>query len=132
MTFVDQALLDKVNYQVNHQIKYVPETGIDKWQRASQTLSIGTGDCEDYAILKAQMLIEYGVDPDLLTIAVCRTRKSNSNHAVLLVPSRYRKGFFRRQWADCVYVLDNMYDILYRLEETGYIVRKSVNAKTYL
>lgn len=125
MTFVDYALIDEVNYRINKRIKYKRETG-DNWQKPSETERLGTGDCEDFAIMKAQELVRAGVDPEILSIAVCRTRKSTSLHAVLLVPSRYRKGFFRRTWVDCFYVMDNMSDNLYRFDQTGYtIVRKT-------
>lgn len=42
------------------------------------------GDCEDYVLAKRRALIEAGVDPDLMSIALVRTRRGEA-HAVLLV-----------------------------------------------
>jgi predicted transglutaminase-like cysteine proteinase len=123
MNFVDRSLIDDINYRVNKLIAYKRDS-VENWQRPEVTKRIGTGDCEDYAILKAKMLVEAGVDPSILKIGVVRTRKSQSLHAVLIVPSRYRKGFFRRKWVDCQYVMDNMSDNLFRWEETGYVMTR--------
>jgi len=42
------------------------------------------GDCEDYVLAKRRALIEDGVDPAALSIAIVRTRRGET-HAVLLV-----------------------------------------------
>lgn len=43
-----------------------------------------SGDCEDYVLAKRRVLIDQGVDPAALSIAVVRTRRGET-HAVLLV-----------------------------------------------
>jgi len=43
-----------------------------------------SGDCEDYVLAKRRALIETGVDPAALSIAIVRTRRGET-HAVLLV-----------------------------------------------
>ncbi|WGM31818.1 transglutaminase-like cysteine peptidase [Brevundimonas sp. NIBR11] len=43
-----------------------------------------SGDCEDYVLAKRRVLIEEGVDPAALSIAIVRTRQGEV-HAVLLV-----------------------------------------------
>lgn len=45
------------------------------------------GDCEDYVLAKRRALIEDGVDPAALAIAIVRTRRGET-HAVLLVTTR--------------------------------------------
>ncbi len=131
MSFVDLALLDDVNYKVNHLLRYKPDAG-SHYQKADESRRLGTGDCEDYAILKAQELKEAGVDVSLLTIAVCETRKSDNLHAVLLVPSRRRVGIFKRRWQDTTVVLDNISDNIYRIENTGYHITNKYPASRWM
>jgi predicted transglutaminase-like cysteine proteinase len=58
------------------------------------------GDCEDYALEKRRLLIQYGIPAAALSIAIVRTRLGD-DHAVLVVSSR--QGDF---------VLDNLqYDV---------------------
>ena len=131
MSFVEMSVLDDVNYRVNHLLRQKPDS-VEHWQRADETRRLGTGDCEDHAILKAQELKEAGVDVSLLTIAVCTTRRSDGHHAVLLVPSRRRVGIFKRKWQDACVVLDNLSDVIYRIENTGYVVTKKIAAKEWI
>ena len=49
------------------------------------TLRTRTGDCEDYAILKMQMLAAAGVDRDDMMLTLARDTIQRSDHAVLLV-----------------------------------------------
>lgn len=127
---VDHSLIDDINYKVNKLIQYKRDNG-EHWQLPEETRRLRTGDCEDYAILKAKELIESGVDPEILKIGVVRTRKSEGLHAVLLVPSRQRKGWFRRKWVDCIYVMDNMTSNLYTWEETGYLMTRYEKASKW-
>ena len=131
MTFVDLAILDDINYKVNHSLRYKPDVG-SHYQKADESRRLGTGDCEDYAILKAQELKEAGVDVSLLTIAVCTTRKSKQLHAVCLVPSRRRVGIFKRRWQDTTVVLDNLSDNIYRIENTGYVITNKYPASRWM
>ena len=123
MSFVDVALLEEVTARVNAKLKYKTDD-VNHLQRAVESRQLGTGDCEDYAILKAQELKDAGVDPTLMTLALCHTRKSKQLHAVLLVASRKRVGWLSKKWADCTRVLDNMNDYAYRLENTGITIEK--------
>ena len=113
-------MLESLTLWVNQRITYKTDSP-SHWQPASETRRLGTGDCEDYAILKLQELYDAGCDITGMTIGVVRTRKKDSTlHAVLLVPSQYQKGIFRKRTADCVYVLDNLSNSVYRWEQTGY------------
>src|SRR3546814_2898490 len=60
------ALLARVNTWVNHEIAYRNDRQLfgtsDYWADAATTLARKTGDCEDFAILKMQMLAGAGVD----------------------------------------------------------------------
>lgn len=67
--------LAEVNAYVNKSIVYRPDP-VDTWQFASETLALGTGDCEDYAILKADLL-----KTDAL-LHIVKT-KSGTWHAIL-------------------------------------------------
>ncbi|MDW5562995.1 MAG: transglutaminase family protein [Methanomassiliicoccus sp.] len=45
---------------VKDNIAYISDTSTDYWQTASETLSRGTGDCEDHAILLCSMISALG------------------------------------------------------------------------
>lgn len=83
------ALLAKVNRWVNRTIDYrddrVQYGQSDYWADASLTLSTRTGDCEDYAILKMQMLAAAGVAREDMMLTLARDTIQRSDHAVLLV-----------------------------------------------
>lgn len=119
-TYPDLALLDEVNLRVNQRITYKRDNG-EHWQLAEETRRLGTGDCEDYAILKLNELARAGCDVSSMKIGVVRTRKKEGTlHAVLLVPGQRKAGIFRKRVVDCVYVLDNMNSNVYTWEQTGY------------
>jgi hypothetical protein len=48
-----------VNAWVNRHVRYVADLK-DRWQPPGETLKLGTGDCEDFAILKRAILINRG------------------------------------------------------------------------
>jgi predicted transglutaminase-like cysteine proteinase len=57
---LDSGDLDKANLFVNKLIKYKAEPeGVDIWQEPEETLALKTGDCEDYAILKYRLLMDF-------------------------------------------------------------------------
>ena len=79
------ALLAKVNAWVNQSITYQDDRRGDDWASARETLSKRAGDCEDYAILKMQMLHAAGVAKDDLMLTLARDNMAGNDHAVLLV-----------------------------------------------
>lgn len=77
--------LQEVNSLVNAYVVYKRDLeGNDYWQTPDETLLRGTGDCEDYAILKAHYLAKY--NPRLVAVQV---RSSGEYHALLRVEGYY-------------------------------------------
>jgi predicted transglutaminase-like cysteine proteinase len=64
----------------------------DYWQLPSETLSLGTGDCEDYAILLTSLLRAYGVPADDVYVAIGKT-STDEDHA--WVVEKFYKGVWR-------------------------------------
>lgn len=99
-------LLARVNQWVNREIAYVGDDRNyrrrDFWATAEQTIARGSGDCEDFAILKMQMLRAAGVDADRMKLVLLRDLAANADHAFLLVDTDGGK-----------LVLDNVTDRLY-------------------
>jgi predicted transglutaminase-like cysteine proteinase len=85
----EQELLARVNQWVNGRIAYVNDDRnyrqSDFWATAEQTLARGSGDCEDFAILKMQLLRAAGVDSDRMKLVLLRDLAANADHAFLLV-----------------------------------------------
>lgn len=83
------ALLARVNRWVNRRIDYRDDRQLsgsrDHWADAATTLSRGTGDCEDFAILKMQLLAAAGIDRDDMMLTLARDTLRQVDHAVLLV-----------------------------------------------
>lgn len=84
----DLPKLRAVNTAVNRMIRYTPDvdaTGdaADRWATPVEVLSAGTGDCEDYAILKFAALAKAGFPTDRMAITVLRDTRRNLFHAVL-------------------------------------------------
>lgn len=80
-----EDLLADVNRWVNRSIRYQSDNGRDHWARASETLRKRAGDCEDYAILKMQLLAAAGIDKDDMMLTLARDTLRRVDHAVLLV-----------------------------------------------
>jgi predicted transglutaminase-like cysteine proteinase len=99
-------LLARVNQWVNREIAYVNDDRNyrqrDFWATAEQTIARGKGDCEDFAILKMQMLRAAGIDADRMKLVLLRDLAANADHAFLLVQTDAGK-----------LVLDNVTDRLY-------------------
>lgn len=99
-------IFHRVNIWVNHQIAYVNDDrnyrDNDYWATAGQTIARRSGDCEDFAILKMQLLIAAGIDSDRVKLVLLRDLAVNADHALLLVQSDTGK-----------LALDNMTDRLY-------------------
>lgn len=64
------------------------------WQKPAQTLQLGTGDCEDFAILLCSLLRANGVPADKVYVAVgCSKDSSATCHAYLM--ERWYQGVWR-------------------------------------
>jgi predicted transglutaminase-like cysteine proteinase len=86
----DQAAqVEAVNRWVNRSITYGEDRDIygraDYWAPASETLRRGTGDCEDFAIAKMELLSVLGIARDKMRLVVARDLVRNADHAVLVV-----------------------------------------------
>lgn len=57
----------------------------DYWASPREMLSVGAGDCEDYAIAKFFSLKQAGIDESRLRLAYVRSLTLNQAHMVLLV-----------------------------------------------
>lgn len=81
--------IQDINTYVNSSIDYVEDINnqgvTDYWQTPEETLRSKRGDCEDFALLKASMLSEYGYR---YLILVADT-KLNAYHAILKVDRFY-------------------------------------------
>lgn len=79
----------RINAEVNARIAYVTDQvahGVpDRWSAASETMARGSGDCEDFAILKMRLLSEAGVPAEDMFVVVVRSTRLSSEHAVLAV-----------------------------------------------
>lgn len=97
--------LSRVNSWVNQNIAPVDDAQFrranDHWATAPETLSARAGDCEDYAILKYQMLAALGFNRDDMYLTLARDLVRNADHAVLIVRVQGRH-----------YMLDNGTDAL--------------------
>lgn len=95
---VSMERLEAVSRRVNRAIRRASDA--DAYGRADLWVSPqgrdAVGDCEDYVLAKRRLLIEDGVDPAAMSIAIVRTR-AGELHAVLLVAT-----------ADGERVLDNL------------------------
>lgn len=49
-----------VNNHVNRHIGFQPDGALDRWQTPAETLALGRGDCEDFAITKFFLLRDCG------------------------------------------------------------------------
>ena len=81
--------LQYVNTSTNQAIAYRADSASGKasdyWANASQTLSRGSGDCEDYAIAKMQLLLNAGVPAGDIFLVIGDDLSLGSAHAMLLV-----------------------------------------------
>ncbi len=103
---VETETLDRINLWVNHRLTYKTDARNygqdDVWATAAETLARGSGDCEDFAILKMQLLRAAGIGGDRVKLVLLRDLALNADHALLLV----RSG---AGWV----ALDNMTDRIY-------------------
>lgn len=99
--------LSAVNSLVNRLITYAPDKRVygqlDHWADGAETMRMGAGDCEDFAILKMALLREMGVPARSMSLVILRDTARNLYHAVLAVSTN--KGHF---------ILDNVRNEVYR------------------
>ena len=111
-----ENLLAQVNSFVNTRIAHVEDRDQyargDYWATAAETLGSGRGDCEDFAILKMQMLAAMGVARDDMYLTLARDLARGADHAVLIV----RRG-------DGWHMLDNATDVVLPANEQSYDYR---------
>lgn len=102
--------LEAVNLIVNKMVREQPDRGDDFWE-----LNIVQGDCEDFALLKQQVLVRLGWPRSSVLIGVVEG-DVYPYHAVLIV--RTRQGDF---------VLDNLTDRVVDWKDTVYswVIRES-------
>ena len=100
--------LVRINHWVNDRIK--PVTDLEHWGVVERWdyPTDGYGDCEDYVLLKRQMLTKAGWPRSALLVTVVRDKKGDG-HAVLTVKTD--KGEF---------ILDNQNESIVLWSETGY------------
>ncbi len=83
------ARLEAVNGYVNARVRFVDDRiqfGVaDRWQRPTDTLARGRGDCEDFALAKRAMLRSAGVADKDLYLVVLKDLSRRADHAVLVV-----------------------------------------------
>lgn len=109
-------LLDEVNHKVNHTLTYTPDGLVDKWEQAAFSEASLRGDCEDFAIVKASRLIHiHGCSSADMMIGKFRTKIGY--HAMLVVNGEKKKGFFKREFVPCLWVLDNRTDNIFTIDQ---------------
>lgn len=83
-------LAERINSDVNASVKY--KTDLEQYSTPEYWVEAGTlGDCEDYALLKRQVLLKSGFERKDLHLACCWV-ETGEYHCVLLC--RTDKGWF--------------------------------------
>jgi predicted transglutaminase-like cysteine proteinase len=104
--------LQSVNTSANQAIAYREDRANGKandyWSNASQTMARRSGDCEDYAIVKMQLLRNAGVGPTDMFMVIGNDNSLGSVHAMLLVREAGR-----------MWVLDSLSDRILPSEDYG-------------
>lgn len=101
------SVAERINTLVNANTQYTSDA--EKYGRAEfWEAANGSGDCEDYALAKRNILLRLGVPPIMLRLATCWT-ESNEYHAVLIAITD------EGEW-----VLDNRYPLPMRRQDMDY------------
>ncbi len=105
-------IITSVNRRINQRIKAVTDQVhwgiVDRWDFPDD----GSGDCEDFQLLKRKLLVERGLPHRALRMTVV-IDEIGEGHAVLMV--RTNRGD---------YILDNKTSAVLRWEDTGYVYVK--------
>ena len=86
-----KALQEWVVWHVIYTDDLVAHGQDEYWQLPSETIALGTGDCEDFAILLCSLLRAYGVPADEVYVGVGFTE--DSGHAFLF--EHWYEGYWR-------------------------------------
>ena len=83
------GLARAVNAWVNREIDHAEDIDLygrsDYWADAATTLRLGRGDCEDFALLKMELLAAAGVAREDMMLTLARDLIRRRDHAVLMV-----------------------------------------------
>lgn len=83
----ERAQLERVNHFINRSVRFVSDQQAwgadDYWATPAQTLSLGKGDCEDFAIAKYFSLVRMGIPSEKLRLTFVKALKQNQAHMVL-------------------------------------------------
>lgn len=100
------AKLQQVNQRVNRSLRYQEDKTVwgveDYWASPAETLAKGTGDCDDFAIVKYFSLLDSGVSAQQMRLVILQDQQIGILHAVLAVTHEGR-----------TYILDNRFDHIY-------------------
>ena len=81
--------VEGVNHWVNQRLRFADDMLVygtaDRWATAKESLGIGRGDCEDFAIAKMQLLRALGVPAKDLYLTIVRDLARREDHAILVV-----------------------------------------------
>ena len=102
----------RINDSINDQITYKGERRPrDHWQKPEETMELGTGDCEDFAILKMHLLLEAGFSEKNVWVerVYIDDEHGTDGHMVCVL----------KKW-NGEFVLDNIYPKVVRWFMTGY------------
>jgi predicted transglutaminase-like cysteine proteinase len=112
-------MIRMVNGRVNSRVEYKTDIELYKMPEFWSWTAVA-GDCEDYALAKARMLMEQGFPVENLRLATCFTEplepkneKSREYHAILVATVE-----------DGDWLLDNRFHYITRLSDTDYIMHK--------
>ncbi len=102
---------EKLNLGINRLIKYQAEPpGVDVWQKPADTLLLGHGDCEDFAILKYALLAMSNVP---VRLVVGEIKKLGNGDLDGNRPHAWCAAYLANEW----HVLDQMFDRLIPVSE---------------
>ena len=83
------ARIFAVNSWVNREIAHAEDSEMfgrsDVWAGAATTLELGRGDCEDFAVLKLELLAASGIDREDMMLTLARDTIRRRDHALLMV-----------------------------------------------
>lgn len=103
------AELDQINRQWNLLVTYKKDSLEDHWQSPSETVQLKTGDCEDISIAKMlDPAIRKAIPANQLRLSYVHTPQGEP-HMVLIIGR-----------GDQALVLDNLFDEIRTLAESGY------------